>query len=807
MVVVNGGGIIVCGPNGFRLQGEVKVSINGIEVFSDEKLFQVSCRDIDRLVLISPQFSSSLPASVGSSVQSSVGGSSNQRRYLASHIPPTWYTVGISTKAFLFYEFSVPTRSEQELIYKALSDYTKLPTPSWSDHKLEDFHVVANGWKAFSPQGDFAEEIAAGICRVSHVNANYQVCASYPECVVVPRCVDDDVIVGAAACRHGRRFPVIKYFHANKSTFLATAGELTALNRSSNKANTDSGDLSLVSSLLTTSSSAQRCRTNEILLGAMLPSSGRGLVIDLRSVAFGGSSGSSKTAKIEHRRHRDLAPITEANRPVGIHKRWPTRRYFRAADIDQYDQRWKRTSKPLPEIGEIFTIFGDFIQGKWFLCPTNLSKPGLSILPSVISDITRPTEFNPLQISTTYTLPGLLPTSNADLSSASRTISSVDEATSANGEAFAGVKVSIKKTSAWLSLVRDSLAVAVAGACALDGRDQPARQQLDREKALLTQKFSASSSELAELNERLGAMATQGAAVLIVGSGEGRDRSLLVSSLIQVILSPHARTIRGFESLIQREWVSSGHPFPDRCSHLLPPLRSSNEPASSSDCSPVFLLFLDCVWQILCQYPGSFEFTDDLLLLLAEHVYVSEFGTFLGDCDAARNSLHLSRATVSFWRFVSAAVKRVPSGTVDEPRAHSRSYVNSPEVLPKLRNVLFSPSPEDAAVSSTACWPCLAPQALLAIESPLAGLASGIGACDQLKNLARIIPAHHIAKPLSDLVQSKRGVGHSPQEVQRGSQDGATSQAVSPVAVSVTLFKRNFRTPIFPRCFCFEVLR
>uniref|UniRef100_A0A5K3FKL7 Myotubularin phosphatase domain-containing protein n=1 Tax=Mesocestoides corti TaxID=53468 RepID=A0A5K3FKL7_MESCO len=398
----------------------------------------------------------------------------------------------------------------------------------------------------------------------------------------------------------------------------------------------------------------------------MLPSSGRGLVIDLRSVAFGGSSGSSKTAKIEHRRHRDLAPITEANRPVGIHKRWPTRRYFRAADIDQYDQRWKRTSKPLPEIGEIFTIFGDFIQ-----------------------DITRPTEFNPLQISTTYTLPGLLPTSNADLSSASRTISSVDEATSANGEAFAGVKVSIKKTSAWLSLVRDSLAVAVAGACALDGRDQPARQQLDREKALLTQKFSASSSELAELNERLGAMATQGAAVLIVGSGEGRDRSLLVSSLIQVILSPHARTIRGFESLIQREWVSSGHPFPDRCSHLLPPLRSSNEPASSSDCSPVFLLFLDCVWQILCQYPGSFEFTDDLLLLLAEHVYVSEFGTFLGDCDAARNSLHLSRATVSFW-----------------------SYVNSPEVLPKLRNVLFSPSPEDAAVSSTACWPCLAPQAL-----------------------------------------------------------------------------------------------
>ncbi len=93
--------------------------------------------------------------------------------------------------------------------------------------------------------------------------------------------------------------------------------------------------------------------------------------------------------------------------------------------------------------------------------------------------------------------------------------------------------------------MRDSLAVAVAGACALDGRDLAARPQLEREKSTLVRTISGSGEELAELEERLSAMQTQGAAVLVVGSGEGRDRTLLISSLIQVILSPDVRTIRG----------------------------------------------------------------------------------------------------------------------------------------------------------------------------------------------------------------------------------------------------------------------
>jgi len=49
---------------------------------------------------------------------------------------------------------------------------------------------------------------------------------------------------------------------------------------------------------------------------------------------------------------------------------------------------------------------------------------------------------------------------------------------------------------------------------------------------------------------------------------EGRDLSCIIASLVQVMLDPYFRTITGFQSLIQKEWVMAGYPFLDRCNHL-----------------------------------------------------------------------------------------------------------------------------------------------------------------------------------------------------------------------------------------------
>jgi len=65
-----------------------------------------------------------------------------------------------------------------------------------------------------------------------------------------------------------------------------------------------------------------------------------------------------------------------------------------------------------------------------------------------------------------------------------------------------------------------------------------------------------------------------------------------MTALATLLLSQHARTLQGFCALVQRAWVCFGHKFADRCGH-------SN--SDDEETSPIFIQFLDCVWQLLVQ--------------------------------------------------------------------------------------------------------------------------------------------------------------------------------------------------------------
>ncbi|XP_033614265.1 myotubularin-related protein 12 isoform X3 [Fukomys damarensis] len=97
------------------------------------------------------------------------------------------------------------------------------------------------------------------------------------------------------------------------------------------------------------------------------------------------------------------------------------------------------------------------------------------------------------------------------------------------------------------------------------------------------------------------------------------DLCCLLSSLVQVMMDSHCRTQTGFQSLIQKEWVMGGHCFLDRCNHLR---------QSDKEEVPVFLLFLDCVWQLVHQHPPAFEFTETYLTVLSDSLYIPIFSTF-----------------------------------------------------------------------------------------------------------------------------------------------------------------------------------
>ncbi|CAF3584690.1 unnamed protein product [Rotaria socialis] len=110
----------------------------------------------------------------------------------------------------------------------------------------------------------------------------------------------------------------------------------------------------------------------------------------------------------------------------------------------------------------------------------------------------------------------------------------------------------------------------------------------------------------------------------IAFAGSDIDNSCIMSSLIQIFLRPKCRTIKGFCELIVREWVIHGHPFRERFGQVL-----TDKNGNSAQEAPVFLLFLDCIHQLINQNPFSFEFTEYFLIELYHDVCYCYQHTFV----------------------------------------------------------------------------------------------------------------------------------------------------------------------------------
>ncbi|XP_039585181.1 myotubularin-related protein 9-like isoform X4 [Passer montanus] len=167
----------------------------------------------------------------------------------------------------------------------------------------------------------------------------------------------------------------------------------------------------------------------------------------------------------------------------------------------------------------------------------------------------------------------------------------------------------------------------------------------------------------------------EGCKVLVHGA-EGTDTTLLVTALAQLILDPACRTLEGFQELLEREWIQAGHPFQLRCA------RSACSHARGKQEAPVFLLFLDCVWQLSRQFPFSLEFGEQLLLTLFDNAYASAYGTFLCNNEKERSLCKVRESTHSLW-----------------------AWLNQPEEKHKYLNPLYSHNP-------LVIWPSVEPQSI-----------------------------------------------------------------------------------------------
>lgn len=122
---------------------------------------------------------------------------------------------------------------------------------------------------------------------------------------------------------------------------------------------------------------------------------------------------------------------------------------------------------------------------------------------------------------------------------------------------------------------------------------------------------------------------------VVVHCSDGWDRTSQLTSLAMLMLDSYYRSLTGFMVLVEKEWLSFGHKFGQRIGH-------GEDKHNDPDRSPVFVQWVDCVWQITQQFPNAFEFNEYFLMTILDHLYSCLFGTFLFNTDKERKENKLS---------------------------------------------------------------------------------------------------------------------------------------------------------------------
>ena len=129
---------------------------------------------------------------------------------------------------------------------------------------------------------------------------------------------------------------------------------------------------------------------------------------------------------------------------------------------------------------------------------------------------------------------------------------------------------------------------------------------------------------------------------VLIHCSDGWDRTSQLTALTELLMDPFYRTLKGFCILIEKEWISYGHMFAYRNGFHV-------EELSENNYSQIFIQFLDCVYQIMTQFPDQFEFNINLLEYLSYHLYTGRYGTFLYNNERDRETAKAKTTTVSIW--------------------------------------------------------------------------------------------------------------------------------------------------------------
>eukprot|EP01129_Flabellula_baltica_P012011 TRINITY_DN5359_c0_g1_i1.p1 TRINITY_DN5359_c0_g1~~TRINITY_DN5359_c0_g1_i1.p1 ORF type:complete len:1884 (+),score=321.07 TRINITY_DN5359_c0_g1_i1:42-5654(+) len=149
--------------------------------------------------------------------------------------------------------------------------------------------------------------------------------------------------------------------------------------------------------------------------------------------------------------------------------------------------------------------------------------------------------------------------------------------------------------------------------------------------------------QYSDVSRKIIASLTSGNIVIIQDAEHKSLSSSLLSSLVQVMIDPYYRTIKGFCNLIQKEWLDISYSFEEE---LFP----SGYKNSSGSSASIFL-FIYSVWNVRTHFPHDFEFKDSLLVFILDSFNSNRFVNF------SMSTLQERKRVINFgssiWKYIS----------------------------------------------------------------------------------------------------------------------------------------------------------
>lgn len=175
---------------------------------------------------------------------------------------------------------------------------------------------------------------------------------------------------------------------------------------------------------------------------------------------------------------------------------------------------------------------------------------------------------------------------------------------------------------------------------------------------------------------------------VLVHCSDGWDRTSQLTALAMLCIDPYYRTIQGFLSLIEKEFILSGHKFHSRSGTPGKGSCLDNE----SERSPIFIQWLDCVYQCYTQFPTEFQFHPNLLIVIADHLNNGLFGNFHCDNEHERSCINSRDLTVSLWDAIMYSIQNNSKGELENSQSESLISLNSCIIFHKeLINPFYNP--------------------------------------------------------------------------------------------------------------------